>query len=142
MKFRFFKTDDKEEVVVYAKDKTDLIKAIENMCIQDSNIVGFYREKMTILNPLAIECFYSENDKVYALYNNETYLIKKRLYEIYEQVKDSFVYINKGCMVNVYKISHFDVSFGGSLLVVLKSGYKEFVSRRRLKDVKERMNLK
>ena len=142
MKFRFVKTDDKEEIVVYAKDKNDLIIAIENMCVQDSNIVGFYREKMTILNPLAIECFYSENDKVYALYNNETYLIKKRLYEIYEQVKDSFVYINKGCMVNVNKISHFDVSFGGSLLVVLKSGYKEFVSRRRLKDVKERMNLK
>ena len=142
MKFRFVKTDDKEEIVVYAKDKNDLIIAIENMCVQDSNIVGFYREKMTILNPLAIECFYSENDKVYALYNNETYLIKKRLYEIYEQVKDSFVYINKGCMVNVNKISHFDVSFGGSLLVVLKSGYKEFISRRRLKDVKERMNLK
>lgn len=142
MKFKFVETTEKEEIIVYAKEKTELIKAIENMCIQDSNIIGYYREKMIILNPLGIECFYSENDKVFALYENEKYLIKKRLYELYDQVSDSFVYINKGCMVNVNKISHFDVSFGGALLVVLKSGYKEFVSRRRLKEVKERMKLK
>jgi DNA-binding LytR/AlgR family response regulator len=142
MKFTFIQSDDKEEIVVYGKHKNDLIKAIENMCIQENNIVGFYREKISTLNPVSIECFIAENDKVYALCNKEKYLVKKRLYELYEMVSDSFVYINKGCIVNINKISHFDVSFGGSLLVVLKSGYKEFVSRRRLKDVKERMNLK
>ena len=39
-------------------------------------------------------------------------------------------------------ISHFDVSISGSLIVVFKSKYKDYVSRRRIKEIKERMGLK
>ena len=70
------------------------------------------------------------------------YYVKKRLYELYELAKDSFVYINQGCLANINKIAKFDVSIGGTLMVVFHSGYKDYVARRRLKEIKERMGIK
>ena len=57
-------------------------------------------------------------------------------------LKDSFVYINQGCLANLKMIDHFDASIGGTLMVVFKSGYKDFVSRRQLKNIKERIGIK
>ena len=62
--------------------------------------------------------------------------------EIYDLYKDSFIYINQVCLANINMISHFDVSISGSFIVVFKSKYKDYVSRRRIKEIKERMGLK
>jgi len=142
MKFKFIKSDEIEEVIVYAKQRTELIDSIENMCVIDSNLVGYYRESIYELNINSIECFITESDKVYALIGKSKYLIKKRLYELYEKYCDTFIYINQGCLANINKIDHFDVSIGGSMMVVFKSNYKDYVSRRKLKEIKERMGLK
>ena len=142
MKFSFIKSNDKDEVIVYSKERNDLINSIENMCNMDSKLVGYYREEIKSLNINLVECFFIEKDKIYALLNNKKYLIKKRLYELYDLYKDSFIYINQGCLANINMISHFDVSISGSLIVVFKSKYKDYVSRRRIKEIKERMGLK
>lgn len=141
MKFVFIKSDI-DEVRVYAKERNSLIDAIENMCVIDDNILGYDKDSIVELNLNDIECFYTQKDRVYAVSKNKVYSVKKRLYELYELSKDSFVYINQGCLGNINKISRFDVSIGGSLLVVFNSGYKDFVSRRRVKEIKERMGLK
>ena len=39
-------------------------------------------------------------------------------------------------------ISHFDLSLGGTMKVVFKSGYKDYVSRRQIKNIKERLGIK
>lgn len=142
MKFKFIKSTDKEEVIVYAKERNDLVDALESLCVIDNNLVGYYKDSIYELNINLIECFITENDKVYALIGKNKYLIKRRLYELHELYKEMFIYINQGCLANISKISHFDASIGGSLLVVFKSNYKDYVSRRRLKEIKERMGLK
>ena len=68
--------------------------------------------------------------------------MKKRLYELNEMLKDSFVYINQGCLANLKMIDHFDASISGNLIVITKSGYKDYVSRRQIKNVKERIGIK
>ena len=45
-------------------------------------------------------------------------------------------------LANFNRIDHFKASIGGALLIIFKSGYKDYVSRRRLKLVKERLGLK
>ena len=82
------------------------------------------------------------DDKVYAITKNGNYLIKKRLYELDKTTLNTFTYINQGCLANLKKVDHFEVSFGGALLAVFNSGYKDYVSRRQLKIVKERIGLK
>ena len=39
-------------------------------------------------------------------------------------------------------IDRFNASIGETLLVIFKSGYKDYVSRRQIKNVKERMGIK
>lgn len=143
MKFKFIKSEDKEEVIVYYKNKNKLIEELENLSHQyDQRIIGFDNGIIKELNPIEIECFITENEKVIALVKNNKYLLKKRLYELNEMLKDSFVYINQGCLANLKMIDHFDASIGGTLMVVFKSGYKDFVSRRQLKNIKERIGIK
>ena len=143
MKFRFEKSEDKEEVVVYAKSKNNLINLIEKMCQNDSTkIIGYDNNIIKELSPNEIECFITVEEKVFAIANNGRYQVKKRLYELDELLANSFTFINQGCLANLKMVDHFEASIGGSLLVVFKSGYKDYVSRRQLKTVKERIGIK
>ena len=143
MKFRFIETDEKEEIVVYAKKKNELILSIEEMCeLDETSIIGYYDGFVKKLNPIQIECFFTESDKVYALFEGEKYLIKNRLYELSELYKESFIYINQGCLANLSLIDKFDTSFSGSLIVIFKSGYKDYASRRQIKNIKERIGIR
>ena len=143
MKFRFVLTDDKEEIVAYGKNKTDLIISIEEMCnLDESTLVGYDGWVIKKLNPLHVECFFTLEDKVYALFEGEKYQIKKRLYELSELYKDTFIYINQGCLANLLYIDHFDASISGTLMVIFKSGYKDYASRRQIKSIKERLGIR
>ena len=99
----------------------------------------FFRKE---LNHNEIECFITVEDKVYAVTKDKKYQVKKRLYELNEMFDNIFTYINQGCLANLKKVDHFEASIGGSLLVVFKSGYKDYVSRRQLKNIKERIGIK
>ena len=57
-------------------------------------------------------------------------------------IDDTFIYINQGCLANINLIDRFDASIGGTLLIIFKSGYKDYVSRRQLKKIKERLGIK
>ena len=142
MKFRFVKSEDKEEVVVYGKSQTELVNKIKALCDEEKTLIGYDNNKFKELNISEIECFITTDDKVYAITKNGNYLIKKRLYELDKTTLNTFTYINQGCLANLKEVDHFEVSFGGALLVVFKSGYKDYVSRRQLKIVKERIGLK
>ena len=39
MKFKFIKSTDKEEVIVYAKERNNLVDALESLCVIDNNLV-------------------------------------------------------------------------------------------------------
>ena len=55
---------------------------------------------------------------------------------------DDYLKINQSCIVNIKAIKQFDVSLGGSLMISLKNGYRDYVSRRQVKAVKERIGFK
>ncbi len=142
MKFTFIESKDKEEIIAYSKEKSNLISKIESLCSEDNNkIIAYSNHIIKELNPIEIECFYTENEKVYALYQGKTYQIKKRLYELNKQLNNTFIYINQSCLANIDYIDHFDASIGGALMLVFKSGYKDYVSRRQIKNVKERLGI-
>ena len=143
MKFRFIESNDREEVIVYGKEKNDLVLSIEKMCSNDDyNLIGYDEGYICRLNPLDIECFFTEEDKIYALEKGNKYLVRKRLYELHLLYKENFIYINQGCLANVDLIDRFDASISGALIVVFKSGYKEYASRRQIKSIKERLGIR
>lgn len=143
MKFQLNLCKDRhEEVIVYAHQKSKLTEELEQLVTGYSIELNGYIDKEVIrLNATDVFCFVVENNKVYAIMAKNKLQLKRRLYQLEEILQDNFIKINKSCIVNIKKIERFDASLAGALNVRLKNGYSDYVSRRNLKAVKERLGL-
>ena len=143
MKFTVILNSEKEEeVIVYAKEKNSLVKSIEELVNGADNYFIVQNESgIKRITEKEAYCFYIEDKKVYALTEKEKLLLKMRLYSIEEKLSEDFIKINQSTVINIKKIQRFDVSVTGTLKVIMKNGYTDYVSRRRLKNVKERLGL-
>ena len=131
-----------EEVLIFVHKKTELVNKIETMLKEtNSQLVGFKGSEIIVLNEDDIYCFIVENNKVYGLTKKEKYLLKQRLYQLEQMLGDDFIKINQSSIANFKRIEKFDASIGGSLKVVFKNGYIDYVSRRNIKKVKERLGI-
>jgi DNA-binding LytR/AlgR family response regulator len=143
MKCTLIITDEhQEEVVIYARERTKLTNDIEALVIGSvPEIIGYGENQAIRLKTDEVTCFMVEDNKVYALTDKEKYQLKQRLYQLEEMLPDNFVKINQSCIANIRQIKKFDTSVPGTLLIKLKNGYKDYVSRRQMKAVKERFGL-
>lgn len=131
-----------EEITIVAHEKKEIFDKIEKLVNSDSSdIIGIEGEDIVILDLNRVACFISDDNNVYALLDNHKYKIKKRLYQIEEILDLNYIKINQSCIANIKQIAKFKASFNGFLEVIFKNGYKDFVSRRELKNVKERIGL-
>lgn len=131
-----------EELIIYAHKESALTDSIKNLVFEQSNtLIGYSEDEIIPLGISEIHCFTVECNKIYAFTDSGKLLIKSRLYKIEESLPDSFVKINQSCIVNINKIERFSTAISGSLTVRLKNGYCDYVSRRNLKNVKERLGL-
>ena len=129
-----------EEVIVYAHKRSELTDRIEAVVISENEeLIGYTEQGVIRLDLSDVYAFTVEDSKVYALTEREKMALKLRLYQLEERFPYEFLKINQSCLVNVKMIKRFDSSIGGSLMVELKNGYRDYVSRRQLKAVKERI---
>lgn len=134
--------EHEEEVLIFAHEKTKLIEDILNLINNENVFTGYSDGEIHRLNLSEIYCFAVEDNKVYALTDKDKLQIKQRLYQVEEKLSDDFVKINQSCIANIKKIKKFDTSVSGMLTVTFKNGYRDYVSRRNLKSVKERLGVK
>lgn len=143
MKFSFYADKERNEVIVYAPEKTELITEIEHLAHKNSSeLIGYKNKEAIKLSPDEILCFISENNRVFAVTEKEKLLLRLRLYQLEESLSSNFVKINQSCIANIRQIKKFNASFSGTLQVTFKNGYTDYVARRRLKEVKERLGVK
>ena len=132
-----------EEVIVYAKEKSTLTDEIERL-VSDNNLgfIGYDKNGEGVnLTADEVYCFTAEDNKIFAITEKEKLRLKCRLYQLEEVLPECFVKINQSCVANIRKIARFDTSVSGTLLIKFKNGYKDYVSRRQMKAVKERFGL-
>lgn len=131
-----------EEIIIYAHQKSEMVEAVENL-INDKtqSINGYLNGEIVKLLPREVFCFTVENSKIYAICDDKKYLLKLRLYNIEQMLDKNFIKINQSSIANINKIQKFDASIGGTLKVIFKNGYTDYVSRRNIKKVKERLGL-
>ena len=141
MKFRLVIDENcEEEVVVYAKKASAFTEELESFVKSNTpEILGYVKGSIVKLSPSEVYAFAVEEGKVFAHTASEKLLVPKRLYKIEEIAGERFVKVNQSCLVNVALIERFEPTFGGSLTVVMKNGYRDYVSRRQMKNVKERI---
>ena len=130
-----------QEVVIYAHERTELINRIEALAAEEAEFVGYNDREAVLMRFDEVFCFCSEDNRVFALCQNERLRLKERLYKIEESLPSDFVRINQSCIANIKKIARFDTLISGTLRVVFKNGYTDYVSRRQIKNVKERLEL-
>lgn len=132
-----------EKTVIYARENSRQIEAIKNF-IEESGteLVGYGERDIKVLNPADIYCVTVLDNKVYAVCEKENLMLKQRLYEVEEKLSETFVKINQSCLANLRKVERFDASVSGTLMLRFQNGYTDYVSRRQLKQIKERLGIK
>ncbi len=143
MKFSLFIDKEREEeVILHLHEKNRLAEDIERICREDGfELIGYKNKDAVRIDLSAVACFIVEDGRIYAVTEKERLLLKHRLYVLEERLDSRFIKINQSCIANIKQIERFDTSIGGSLTVKFKNGYKDYVSRRCLKAVKERLGL-
>ncbi len=143
MKFTLLIDKSREqEVKVFAHKKSSLTDAIEKLVSDEAvEMVGYIDREAVMLDLISVNCFVVENNKIFALTNRDKLSMRLRLYQLEEKLPDIFIKINQSCIANIKQIRCFDASISGTLKVIFKNGHEDYVSRRQLKSVKERLGL-
>lgn len=141
MKYKIVLNKDQEDdFLIFAREESKTLDKIREILSEEQQeLLGFDNERIEKLDISDVFCFYVEEGKVYAMTEKRKYCLKQRLYQLEGLYSDDFIKINQSCLVNKTKIKGFEASIGGALTVILKNGYRDYISRRQLKTVKERM---
>ncbi len=129
-----------ERVEIHARELTREIEEIKSFCESfDTSIVGYIDENAVKLSITEIYCFTVENTKVFAHTKDKKYRLRQRLYQLESQLPEDFIKFNQSCIGAKSKVLRFEAPLSGVLNVVFKNGHRDYVSRRNLKAVKERL---
>jgi DNA-binding LytR/AlgR family response regulator len=134
--------EQEEDFVILVKERSVLLERLEELIRTSAcGVTGYGDGALIKLDIHDVFCFYTQSGRVQAVTAQGEWQVKERLYQLELMFSDSFVKINQSCLVNVSKIEKFSTSIGATLMVELKNGYRDYVSRRQLKQVKERLGI-
>ena len=128
------------KVIILTNRMTEEVHSIVQMLSETEPklIAGFREDTVTVLDEKDILKIYAANGKVYAVLPSGEYTLRLRLYEIEERLKPQhFVRISNSEIINLKKVKSFDLSFTGTICVVLSDGSKTYASRRYVGKLKE-----
>ena len=131
-----------ESVLIYARERTPLVEKLEALVTSESALLmGYTDGEILPLSPDEIFGLTVEDGRVIALTARGRLRLRERLYVLEERLGEDFLRINQSCLVRISAIERFHASVGGALRVTLKNGFCDYISRRQLRHVKERMGL-
>lgn len=137
--------NEPESIVATVRERTELIDEIESMVKSAENdmfLTGYTEDDIEKLSIFDVECIFVEDGKTYAVYQDgKKYRLRRRLYEVEENLPKEFVRINKSAVANWKRIRRFKTEFSGAVDVEFKCGYEDYVSRRCFADLKRRFKL-
>ncbi|MBR2930566.1 MAG: LytTR family transcriptional regulator [Clostridia bacterium] len=133
-----------EEVRHGCENSRNKLEEVRHGCENESEAAGgriaaTVGRETHLIDPSMVSAFISEEGGVYAILNGRRIALKERLYVLEERYGDRFMRVSQSCLANIGMIDRFEATFGASLAVIFKDGYRDIVSRRQLKQVKERI---
>lgn len=131
-----------EEIIAIVHEPSSLTQQIENLVCSYSgtdSIMGHKDDEMRKLTFQEIECITVLDRKVIAIdVNGNQYRIQDRLRDLEDVLPSYFIRINKSTLANEHRILRFDAAFSGGVDAVFQCGYREYVSRRCLSQIRRR----
>ena len=129
-------------VTIYADVITDEVqRVIDVLDANDIPLIVQRDNKMIILKSEEVYMIRVEGGDTVIYTENEKYYSRKRLYEMFEQIGTCFMQISKQTVINLSYIKSIETGFGGTLLLKLKNGSSDYVSRKYLPDLKRYLGI-
>lgn len=98
-------------------------------------------ERIVVIDEADIVSIHAEKKWCHIYTDTENYSCRKRLYEIENMLSKDYMRISKSIIVNLRKIESVEAVFNGMLLLRMKNGSKEYVSRTYLPKMKEYLGI-
>ena len=126
-------------VLITAQMTDEVSRLIKRLSCEELNMLaGFREDTVEILEQDKIVRLFASSGKVYAVTEKGDYLVRLRLYELEERLdKRSFVRISNSEIINLRKVTSFDLSFTGTIGISLSNGETAYVSRRYVAKLKQ-----
>lgn len=134
----------KEPFAVIHTDKvTDEIqRMIDIFSNSETPITALQNEEdIVVLQPKDIYMVRVENGDTVIYGAKQKYRSRKRLYELADQLGKQFMQISKTTLINLSYMDSIEPGFSGTLLLKLKNGDKDYVSRKYLPEFKKYLGL-
>ena len=98
-------------------------------------------EEIVVLQPKEIYMVRIEGGDTVIYGEKQKYRSRKRLYELSELLGKQFMQISKTTLINLSYIDSIEPGFSGTMLMKLKNGNKDYVSRKYLPEFKRYLGL-
>ena len=134
----------KEPYAVIHTDKvTDEIRRIVDLFSgNDTPVTALLNEEeIVVLQPKEIYMVRIEGGDTVIYGEKQKYRSRKRLYELADILGKQFMQISKTTLINLSYIDSIEPGFSGTMLMKLKNGNKDYVSRKYLPEFKRYLGL-
>lgn len=133
---------EETSIIIKAKEWTADLKEIVSIIKKQKpkRLFGFEEDQTILLQPEEIDFIYAQNRKVFATLENHHLEIRMKLYEAEEILAPhNFMRFSKSVIGNLNHIQRFELSFNGNLCVYFHSGNKEYITRKYVAGIKEKL---
>ena len=129
--------------VIYTDKVTDEIqRMIDIFSTSETPITALQNEEdLIVLQPKEIFMVRVEDGDTIIYGEKNKYRSRKRLYEIGQQLGKQFMQISKTTLINLSYMDSIEPGFSGTLLLKMKNGCKDYVSRKYLPEFKKYLGL-
>lgn len=134
----------KEPFAVIHTDKVtaEIQRAVDMLGTNETPVTAFRNEEdIVVLKPDEIYMVRVEDGDTIIYGAKSRYRSRRRLYELSEQLGSKFMQISKTTLVNLSYMDSIEPGFSGTLLLKLRNGSKDYVSRKYLPEFKKYLGL-
>lgn len=144
MKFKLLINPHKNEIVqAQVHQKSIFTDNLEKFVLTNGNsnsIIGYDDKDHVILQLEDIVIITILNNKITAIcINNKKYHLRKRIYQLTNELPNNFWRINKSSIVNKIYIDRFEETKTAGVNIVMKNGLSDYVSRRCFSQIRKEL---
>ncbi|MGI6766303.1 MAG: LytTR family DNA-binding domain-containing protein [Lentihominibacter sp.] len=128
--------------IIYADVITEKIqRMIDLLGTDDTPLTAQQEDRIVVIRPDEVYMIRVESGETVIYTEAEKYYSRRRLYEILDQLGGGFMQISKQTVINLSCIKSVEAGFSGTLLLKLKNGASDYVSRKYLPEFKKYLGI-
>jgi DNA-binding LytR/AlgR family response regulator len=134
-------------VVIHTNEMTNEISELANSISEMSagssggRIIGNVDDRMIVLEADTISVIRVDSEKVYVVSDGVSYRVNRRMYELLEILGKDFMQVSKSASINLKYLKSVEPYFNGVMVLNLKDGEKEYISRKYVPALKKYLGI-